>query len=78
MRVVPLVVYIDGERKVIGDAEVSATGEVTARFASHEMADRLGFISPNHFSLGPSPDDRVQEDIKRLRRQAGPIFKDKR
>jgi hypothetical protein len=53
-KIVPLVVHIDGERVVVGNATVKSNGSVEAHFTSHEMADRLGFSeAEGSLSLGP-------------------------
>lgn len=76
-KVVPLVVYVDGVRQVIGVATVTGSGKVNAQFHSHETADRLGFTLPASISLGPAPDETMQSDIRKLRRQTTPIYRNK-
>lgn len=73
---VPLVVYINGERQVVGTAAVHDNGNVDARFTTHEMADRLGFLPPGSISLGPSPAENVDADIRELKRVSGPKYRE--
>jgi hypothetical protein len=72
---VPLVVYINGERQVVGTAAVHDNGNVDARFTTHEMADRLGFLPPGSISLGPSPEENVESDIRELKRTTAPRYR---
>lgn len=49
---VPLVVYKDGKRIVIGEAEVEEDGSIKANITDHEMAETLGVSEVGVFSIG--------------------------
>ena len=55
-KTVPLVVYIDGERRIVGTAEVEedGSGEISANFDGASL-DIMGWSVPD-FSIAPTSD----------------------
>jgi hypothetical protein len=74
-RIVPLVVYVDGERQIIGSARIDSRGAVHAAFSSRETADRLGFLPTSSWSLGPAPEENVARDVDKMRRRSQVFYR---
>lgn len=56
MKKVPLVVYVDGERKQVGDAFVEVEGrsfDIIATVNDPEMAEKIQSKILTHVSMGP-------------------------
>lgn len=67
---VPLVIYQDGKRIVIGEAEVDGD-QVKATITDNDMANRLGVSDVSHFSVGdPDTETRISDiDAARIKRR---------
>lgn len=50
----PLVVYRNGERVIIGEAELNEDGTVSATIDDEEMRKKLGVSDMSHFSIDES------------------------